>query len=73
LRPDALLLVEGDVLLVEGDALEPAVGAAPEVVEPLLAAVFSRACPVVLSLQCVAADTLAVLLAEGDVDSDVDD
>jgi len=43
LRPDALLLVEGDVLLVEGDALEPAVGAAPEVVEPLLAAVFSRA------------------------------
>src|SRR4051812_46425519 len=67
---DELLLVEGDVLLVEGDALEPAVAAAPEVVDPVLAAVFRRACPVVLSLQCVAADTLALPLAEGEVDVD---
>jgi hypothetical protein len=67
---DELLLVEGDILLVEGDALEPALGAAPEVVDPVLAAVFRRACPVVLSLQCVAADTLALPLAEGEVDVD---
>ena len=40
----------------------------PEVDEPVLDALFSRAWPVAGSLQCVAADTSALPLADGDVD-----
>jgi len=39
----------------------------PEV-DPVFEAVFKRAWPVDLSLQCVAADTLELLVADGDVD-----
>jgi hypothetical protein len=39
----------------------------PEV-DPVFEAVFKRAWPVALSLQCVAADTLELLVADGDVD-----
>jgi hypothetical protein len=40
----------------------------PEVEEPVLDALFSRAWPVAWSLQCVAADTSELPLADGDVD-----
>jgi hypothetical protein len=49
------------------EELEPATFE-PEVVEPaLFEAVFNRAWPVVLSLQCVAADTFELPLADGEV------
>jgi hypothetical protein len=47
------------------EPVEPVV--LPEAAEPVFAAVFNRAWPVALSLQCVAAETLALLPADGDV------
>jgi hypothetical protein len=42
--------------------IEPVPLVVPEVEPPVFEAVFNRACPVVLSLQCVAADTLVLPL-----------
>jgi nicotinate-nucleotide--dimethylbenzimidazole phosphoribosyltransferase len=55
---------------VEPELLEPMPLVVPDAEEPVLEAVFKRACPVVLSLQCVAADTLELPL---EVDGEVVD
>jgi hypothetical protein len=62
--PDELPLIELPVAEPEVD--EPVF----EVEEPLLDAVFNRGCPVVLSRQCVAADTLPVVDGEEEDDED---
>ena len=56
---------------VEPEPLEPKpLAPVPEVDEPVFEAVLKRGSPVVLSLQCVAADTFAPL-ADGEVEDEV--
>jgi hypothetical protein len=55
---------------VEPEPLEPKPLAPVPEAEPVFEAVLKRGCPVVLSLQCVAADTLAPL-ADGEVEDEV--